>query len=96
MSNGRKKKSRGDSLITPGSSVGEAAIHRDDRPSDEEIRVRAYELYLARDAGGGNEVEDWLRAEREYRQRAQTRSRNDSRVSMKPGEASLDGEARDG
>jgi NADPH:quinone reductase-like Zn-dependent oxidoreductase len=30
-----------------------------------EIRVRAYEIYLARGAEGGRELEDWLQAERE-------------------------------
>jgi len=29
------------------------------------IRKRAYELYLERPGGGGNELEDWLRAEAE-------------------------------
>jgi hypothetical protein len=32
---------------------------------EEEIRRRAYERYLARGAGEGNEVDDWLAAERE-------------------------------
>ena len=40
---------------------------------DEEIRHRAYELYLERSAGvgdmSGNEDEDWLIAEREVRSR---------------------------
>jgi len=30
-----------------------------------EIRTRAYELYLARGAQPGRELEDWLQAERE-------------------------------
>ncbi len=33
--------------------------------TDEEIRQRAYEIYLARGATAGYELEDWLRAERE-------------------------------
>ena len=33
----------------------------------ERIRARAYELYLQRGDIPGNEVEDWLRAEREHR-----------------------------
>ena len=37
---------------------------------DEEIRRRAYELYLAR-GGPGNPHEDWLRAEQQVRQLAQ-------------------------
>jgi DUF2934 family protein len=33
--------------------------------SHEEIRLRAYEFYLQRDAAPGDPVADWLRAERE-------------------------------
>ncbi|MDQ4079915.1 MAG: DUF2934 domain-containing protein [Gemmatimonadota bacterium] len=33
---------------------------------DEQIRARAYELYLERGGGPSDEMEDWLRAEREY------------------------------
>jgi len=36
-------------------------------PSEEEIRHRAYEIYLARGGAPGGEVEDWLQAERELR-----------------------------
>jgi hypothetical protein len=34
-------------------------------PSHEEIRRRAYEIYLERDGRPGNEIDDWHRAERE-------------------------------
>jgi hypothetical protein len=34
-------------------------------PSREEIRLRAYEIYLERGGLPGNELDDWLRAERE-------------------------------
>jgi Protein of unknown function (DUF2934) len=34
-------------------------------PSHEEIRRRAYEIYLERDGLPGDELADWLRAERE-------------------------------
>jgi hypothetical protein len=34
-------------------------------PSHEEIRRRAYEIYLERNGFGGNEVDDWLQAEME-------------------------------
>ena len=34
-------------------------------PSHEEIRCRAYEIYLERDGLPGDELDDWLRAERE-------------------------------
>ena len=33
--------------------------------SPEQIRLRAYEFYLQRDAAPGDPVADWLRAERE-------------------------------
>jgi len=34
-------------------------------PSHEEIRCRAYEIYLERGGLPGNEIDDWHRAERE-------------------------------
>jgi hypothetical protein len=34
-------------------------------PSHEEIRRRAYEIYLDRNGDPGDELDDWLRAERE-------------------------------
>ena len=34
-------------------------------PSREEIRHRAYEIYLERGGLPGNELDDWLQAERE-------------------------------
>ncbi len=36
-------------------------------PSDEEIRQRAYEIYLDRGTTPGRELDDWLQAERELR-----------------------------
>ncbi|MFZ0758842.1 MAG: DUF2934 domain-containing protein [Candidatus Sulfotelmatobacter sp.] len=36
---------------------------------EDEIRVRAYELYQQRGGGAGSESEDWLAAEREVQQR---------------------------
>lgn len=38
------------------------------RPSEEEIRMRAYEIYIERGDLQGSEMEDWLCAERELRQ----------------------------
>jgi hypothetical protein len=64
---------------SPRSPLGESDIPRDDRPSDEEIRIRAYELYLERGGENGNEVDDWLRAEKEYRERSRIGSRDISR-----------------
>src|SRR6266403_4196110 len=40
-------------------------------PSHEEIRRRAYEIYLERDGLPGDELDDWHRAERELQKVAQ-------------------------
>ena len=39
-------------------------------PSCEEIRLRAYEIYLERGSHRGNELDDWLQAEHELDGRA--------------------------
>lgn len=36
-------------------------------PTAEQIRERAYGIYLARNGGPGDELQDWLDAERELR-----------------------------
>jgi len=74
VANRKKGKSSVDSPTAPASPEGRPAVKRDSRAREEEIRVRAYELYLERGAENGSAVEDWLRAEREYRERSQTRS----------------------
>ena len=38
------------------------------RPANEDIAKRAYEIFLARGASHGSDLEDWLQAERELRQ----------------------------
>ncbi len=38
------------------------------QPTQEEIRQRAHEIYLARGGTPGNELEDWLRAEEQLKQ----------------------------
>ena len=40
-------------------------ISANQEPSQEEIRRRAYEIYLERNGLPGDELDDWLRAERE-------------------------------
>ncbi len=39
---------------------------------EEQIRYRAYELYEARGAEPGHELDDWLRAEDEVRRKVRT------------------------
>jgi hypothetical protein len=41
----------------------------DDPPAHEQIRGRAYELYIERGGQPGDRVADWLEAEREYYER---------------------------
>jgi hypothetical protein len=52
--------------------TAESPTERDEGvPVDEQIRMRAYELYLERGAQPSDDLGDWLRAEREYRERSQ-------------------------
>jgi hypothetical protein len=48
----------------------ESPARQDERvPADDQIRTRAYELYLERGARPGDDLGDWLRAEREQPER---------------------------
>jgi hypothetical protein len=38
-------------------------------PSEEDVRLRAYQRYLERGGGHGMDFEDWLEAERELKKR---------------------------
>lgn len=38
-------------------------------PTQEQIRLRAYEIFLERNGAPGNPLEDWVRAERELTQK---------------------------
>ncbi len=38
-------------------------------PAEEEIRFRAYEIYVSRNGKPGRELDDWLQAERELQSR---------------------------
>jgi hypothetical protein len=39
-------------------------------PSEQDIRMRAYQRYLERGGGHGADFDDWLEAERELRQKS--------------------------
>jgi len=45
------------------------AVSMGSEPSDEDIRMRAYQRYLERGGGQGRDFEDWLEAERELKRR---------------------------
>jgi DUF2934 family protein len=49
--------------ITRAAETGEASVGSAVR--DEDIRLRAYEIYLERGEQPGRELDDWLQAERE-------------------------------
>ena len=48
--------------------------HSDSTSRDEEIRRRAYELYVGRGELPAGDLEDWLQAEREFRERPSSRA----------------------
>lgn len=52
-------------------NISETLVAREttSEPSDDEIRERAYEMYLERGGKHGLDFDDWVRAERELRQR---------------------------
>ena len=50
-------------------------------PTQDEIALRAYHIYLQRGGAPGNELEDWTRAEREL---LQERSKPRPRGKVKP------------
>jgi hypothetical protein len=49
-------------------------------PTLEQIQARAYEIYLERRGAPGNQIEDWLRAERELASGGPTKPRKSSRT----------------
>ena len=86
MSNPRKKPSGRQSLRdgnAPGDDVAPVA-YGEGFADEEQIRARAYELYLERGGGTSDEMEDWLRAEREYRDGAQGSQRAEGEATQHP------------
>ena len=54
------------------------------RPTHDQIKRRAYQIYLERGARPGNELDDWLRAEREL-ERISLYTRSWNRLSILDG-----------
>ncbi|PYU06259.1 MAG: DUF2934 domain-containing protein [Acidobacteria bacterium] len=48
-------------------------------PTLEQIQLRAYEIFLERRGAPGNQIEDWLRAERELAATIQPKARKGAR-----------------
>ena len=53
------------SITNPNSENDEATDSARTQPTDEEIAVRAYHIYLERGQAEGDPTDDWLQAERE-------------------------------
>ena len=72
MARPRRKRPGSDAPVDreAGVNADTSAAERDEGGlgAEEHIRARAYELYLERGGGPSGEIEDWLRAEREYRE----------------------------
>lgn len=51
-------------------------------PTQEEIALRAYHIFLERGSTPGNELEDWLQAERELKSEAKKPRRKSKIVSI--------------
>jgi hypothetical protein len=57
------------------------AVERSRGPvTEDQIRQRAYEIFLARGAAPGQDLEDWLRAERELQASQKDRDRAPTRL----------------
>jgi hypothetical protein len=57
-----KKKGNGSQALSA-QQTEEASVSHE--PTQDQIRLRAYHIYLERGAHAGQELDDWLRAERE-------------------------------
>jgi hypothetical protein len=62
MAKTAKGKSQPDSTTSETNETGEALTLQ---PTEEEIAVRAYHIYLERGGAEGEPLDDWLQAERE-------------------------------
>jgi hypothetical protein len=71
----RRKRSTSDPANELASRISDAPV-ADEYDEDEQIRARAYELYMERGGIGGDELEDWIRAEREIRARPEKQARS--------------------
>lgn len=88
MPKSEKKRPASDSSSEPGGPpADDLPVQRDDQaPDDEQIRTRAYEIYLRRGDADGGEMEDWLEAEREYRERSGSPQQGGETRQEPPGE----------
>lgn len=69
---GKNRSAGTSSSNTGGASLANASPAERDEPIplDDRIRMRAFELYRERGDEPGDDLRDWLQAEREYRERS--------------------------
>jgi hypothetical protein len=60
------KQKRNETTEAVGTQAGTGGVPVGNSAPDEEIRRRAYEIYLERGGQQGRELDDWLQAEREF------------------------------
>jgi len=70
MTSGRGKQSKGSEVGASPIQSHSEATSANHAPGCEEIRLRAYEIYLERGSLPGSELDDWVRAEHELDSRA--------------------------
>jgi hypothetical protein len=69
------KPRRDESASAEGGYADAAELPAENPARDEDIRCRAYEIYLGRGQQAGGELDDWLQAERELEGAATMESR---------------------
>jgi hypothetical protein len=69
---GRSKRKRSEATEVGASPIQSPSgnTSANQTPTCEEISLRAHEIYLERGLGPGNELDDWLQAERELKRSA--------------------------
>lgn len=65
-SQGRGKRNKASEVGAIPSQFHSRDISENSTPSCEDVRLRAYEIYLERGSVPGNELDDWVQAEREF------------------------------
>jgi hypothetical protein len=56
----------GDAMSTDSTKKAPTPVRSEPQDLDQQIRLRAYQLYEARGREDGHELDDWLRAEEEF------------------------------
>jgi hypothetical protein len=68
-SGGRRVQQSPGDAVAARTGLGTTDVSAGLEPSEEDIRRRAYEMYLERGGSDGADFEDWVRAEEELRRR---------------------------